>query len=113
MRWVAKNIVAAGLADRCEVQIAYAIGKADPVGLYVNTFGTGVISDKKLGQLIRSSFDLRPAALIQSLDLLHTKYRPTATYGHFGRSTYPWEQTDAVDHLQDQLKLIKNAFDES
>ena len=113
MRWVAKNIVAANLADRCEVQVAYAIGKADPVGLYVNTFGTGIISDKKLGQLIKSVFDLRPAALIYDLDLLHTRYRPTATYGHFGHDDYPWEQTNAVEHLLDAFSRIKNAFDES
>ncbi|WP_263120269.1 methionine adenosyltransferase [Cellulomonas sp. RIT-PI-Y] len=102
MRWVAKNVVAAGLAKRCEVQIAYAIGKAQPVGLYVETFGTGTVSDEQLTAAIREVFDLRPAAIIRDLDLLRPVYRKTAAYGHFGRdlAEFTWEQTDRVDALR-------------
>ena len=102
MRWVAKNVVAAGLARRCEVQVAYAIGKAHPVGLFVDTFGTGVIPDEKLQDAIASVFDLRPAAIIRDLDLLRPIYAQTAAYGHFGRSEldFTWEATDRVDALK-------------
>ncbi|WP_169165420.1 methionine adenosyltransferase [Cellulomonas taurus] len=102
MRWVAKNVVAAGLAKRCEVQVAYAIGKAQPVGLYVETFGTGTVSDEQLTAAIREVFDLRPAAIIRDLDLLRPVYRKTAAYGHFGRdlADFTWEQTDRVDALR-------------
>ncbi|MBU4215599.1 MAG: methionine adenosyltransferase [Actinobacteria bacterium] len=102
MRWVAKNVVAAGLARRCEVQVAYAIGKARPVGLYVETFGTGVVGDDVLSRAIEQVFDLRPAALIADLDLLRPIYRSTAAYGHFGRELpdFTWERTDRVDALR-------------
>ncbi len=102
MRWVAKNVVAAGLATRCEVQVAYAIGKAHPVGVFVETFGTGTVSDEKIQQAIHKVFDLRPAAIIADLQLLNTsvtKYRPTAAYGHFGRPGFTWENTDRADSL--------------
>ncbi|MDO5501765.1 MAG: methionine adenosyltransferase [Actinomycetia bacterium] len=107
MRWVAKNLVAAGLASRCEVQVAYAIGKAHPVGLYVETFGTETAPVEKIQQAITEVFDLRPAALVDDLDLLRPIYRPTAAYGHFGRTTaegvsdaFTWERTDRVEALQ-------------
>ncbi|MCL2590176.1 MAG: methionine adenosyltransferase [Betaproteobacteria bacterium] len=100
-RYVAKNIVAAGLADKCEVQVAFAIGIAKPVSLMVNTFGTGKISDEKIVELIRAHFDLRPKAIIQTLDLLRPIYSKTATYGHFGRDEpeFTWEQTDKATEL--------------
>jgi S-adenosylmethionine synthetase len=102
MRWVAKNAVAAGLADRLEVQIAYAIGKAAPVGLYVETFGTGVVSDDVITSAIREVFDLRPAAIIRDLDLLRPIYGQTAAYGHFGRELpdFTWERLDRVGDLR-------------
>jgi S-adenosylmethionine synthetase len=102
MRWVAKHVVAAGLASRCEVQVAYAIGKAHPVGLFVETFGTGVVADEKLQDAIVSVFDLRPAAIIRDLDLLRPIYSQTAAYGHFGRELpdFTWERTDRVDALK-------------
>ncbi len=102
MRWVAKNVVAAGLARRCEVQVAYAIGKAHPVGLYVETFGTGLVDDARLTAAIRQVFDLRPAAIIRTLDLQRPIYRRTAAYGHFGRELpeFTWERTDRVDELR-------------
>jgi S-adenosylmethionine synthetase len=107
MRWVAKNIVAAGLARRCEVQIAYAIGKAQPVGLYVETFGTETVSADKIQNAITKVFDLRPAAIIEDLDLLRPIYTPTAAYGHFGRmsaegveNAFTWERTDRVEQLR-------------
>jgi len=103
MRWVAKNIVAAGLAAKCEVQVAYAIGMARPVGLYVETFKTGVISDAKIAQLVTEVFDLRPGAIIDALDLLRPIYRPTAAYGHFGRPEFTWEQTNRVNDLKSLL----------
>ncbi|MCD4549546.1 methionine adenosyltransferase [Schaalia sp. lx-260] len=99
-RWVAKNIVAAGLAARCEIQVAYAIGRARPVGLYVDTFGTGLVSDERITQAIERVFDLRPAAMIAELDLLRPIYRMTSAYGHFGRDIFPWEQVNRVDALQ-------------
>jgi S-adenosylmethionine synthetase len=102
MRWVAKNVVAAGLAKRCEVQVAYAIGKAQPVGVFVQTFGTGVLPDERIQQAVQQVFDLRPAAIIADLDLLRPIYRPTAAYGHFGRELpdFTWERTDRVDALR-------------
>jgi len=102
MRWVAKNVVAAGLARRCEVQVAYAIGKSHPVGLYVETFGTAVVPEERLVTAIREVFDLRPAAIIRDLDLLRPIYRRTAAYGHFGRELpqFTWERTDRVADLQ-------------
>ncbi|GIG20352.1 S-adenosylmethionine synthase [Cellulomonas chitinilytica] len=102
MRWVAKNVVAAGLARRCEVQVAYAIGKAHPVGLYVETFGTATVPEARLTAAIREVFDLRPAAIIRDLDLLRPIYRRTAAYGHFGRELpeFTWERTDRVDDLR-------------
>jgi S-adenosylmethionine synthetase len=100
MRWVAKNVVAAGLASKVEVQVAYAIGSAHPVGLYVDTFGTGQVPDATLEQAVREVFDLRPAAIIQHLDLLRPIYRATVNYGHFGRPGFPWEETNRVDELR-------------
>ena len=102
MRWVAKNIVAAGLAGRVEVQVAYAIGKAAPVGLFVETFGTEKVDPAKIQAAITEVFDLRPAAIIRDLDLLRPIYAPTAAYGHFGRTDLdlPWERTDRVDALR-------------
>jgi S-adenosylmethionine synthetase len=102
MRWVAKNVVAAGLASRCEVQVAYAIGKALPVGVFVETFGTGTVADEKIQQAIHKVFDLRPAAIIADLELLNTsvvQYRPTSAYGHFGRPGFTWERTDRAQEL--------------
>jgi S-adenosylmethionine synthetase len=102
MRWVAKNAVAAGLATRIEVQVAYAIGKASPVGLFVETFGTETVDPLKIQQAINEVFDLRPAAIIRDLDLLRPIYAPTAAYGHFGRTDVdlPWEHTDRADALR-------------
>ena len=102
MRWVAKNVVAAGLADRAEVQVAYAIGKAHPVGLYVETFGTEKVENKKIVAAINEVFDLRPRAIIEELDLLRPIYAQTATYGHFGRELpdFTWERTDRVEALR-------------
>lgn len=99
-RYVAKNIVAAGLARRCEIQVSYAIGVAEPVSVSVNTFGTGDrYSDEKISKAVTEVFDLRPYGLIQMLDLLRPIYKPTATYGHFGRDGFPWEKTDRKDAL--------------
>jgi S-adenosylmethionine synthetase len=107
MRWVAKNVVAAGLAKRCEIQVAYAIGTAKPVGLYVETFGTESAPVDRIQAAITSVFDLRPAAIIEQLDLLRPIYKPTAAYGHFGRThaegvknAFTWEQTTKVEALQ-------------
>jgi S-adenosylmethionine synthetase len=107
MRWVAKNAVAAGLAARLEVQVAYAIGKAAPVGLHVETFGTGTVPDDEILQAIRAVFDLRPSAIIRDLDLLRPIYRQTATYGHFGRELpdFTWERLDRVDALRSETGL--------
>jgi len=101
-RWVAKNVVAAGLADRCEVQLAYAIGVARPLSINVETFGTGKIEDAKIASLIDQHFDLRPGAIIRDLDLRRPIYRQTAAYGHFGRTDVdlPWEQTNRVEALK-------------
>ena len=102
MRWVAKTVVAAGLATRCEVQVAYAIGKAEPVGLFVDTFDTGVVDDEKLQAAITEVFDLRPAAIIRDLDLLRPIYAQTSAYGHFGRTgaDFTWEATDRAELLK-------------
>lgn len=101
-RYVAKNIVAAGIADRCEIQISYAIGVADPISIHVETFGTGKLPDHEIIPLIRENFDLRPYGIIKMLNLLHPIYRPTATYGHFGREdlNVSWEKTDKADLLK-------------
>lgn len=105
MRHVAKNVVAAGLAERCEVQVAYAIGVAKPVSLMVNTFGTGKVSDEKLSEWILKHFDLRPKGIIQSLDLCRPIYSKTAAYGHFGREEpeFTWEKRDRADALKSEL----------
>ncbi|GAA1759579.1 methionine adenosyltransferase [Nostocoides vanveenii] len=110
MRWVAKNVVAAGLAGRCEVQVAYAIGKAQPVGLYVETFGTETAPIDAIRNAITTVFDLRPAAIVHDLDLLRPIYVPTAAYGHFGRTSaegvenaFTWERTDRVEELRRAL----------
>jgi S-adenosylmethionine synthetase len=105
-RYVAKNIVAAGLADRCEIQISYAIGVAEPTSIDIETFGTGKIEENKLIELVREHFDLRPRGLITMLDLLRPIYGPTASYGHFGRENegFPWENTDMADTLKEALK---------
>ena len=102
MRWVAKNIVAAGLADRCETQVAYAIGKAKPVGLFVECFGTERVAVERIQDAVLSVFDLRPAAITADLDLLRPIYSQTAAYGHFGREEpdFSWERTDRVDALR-------------
>jgi S-adenosylmethionine synthetase len=100
MRWVAKNVVAAGLARRCEVQVAYAIGKAHPVGVFLETFGTETMPVARISDAVAEVFDLRPAAIIAALDLLRPIYRRTAAYGHFGRDGFSWEATDRVDALR-------------
>ena len=107
MRWVAKNVVAAGLARRCEVQVAYAIGRAHPMGLYVETFGTETVDPARIGAAIRDVFDLRPAAIVRDLDLLRPIYRATSAYGHFGRELpdFTWERTDRVDALRSAAGL--------
>ena len=106
MRWVAKNVVAAGLAERCEVQVAYAIGKAHPVGLFVETFGTGTVPDSQIQDAITTIFDLRPAAIIRDLDLLRPIYALTSNYGHFGRELpqFTWESTSRAKALSDAVK---------
>jgi S-adenosylmethionine synthetase len=106
MRWVAKNVVAAGLATKCEVQVAYAIGKAEPVGLFIETFGTETADPAKISEAILQTFDLRPAAIIRDLDLKRPIYAQTAAYGHFGRelSDFTWERTDRADQLK---KLVE------
>ncbi|MFM8597679.1 MAG: methionine adenosyltransferase [Mycobacterium sp.] len=105
MRWVAKNVVAAGLADRIEVQVAYAIGKAAPVGLFVETFGTETVDPHRIEKAITAVFDLRPGAIVRDLDLLQPIYAQTAAYGHFGRNDLdlPWERTDKVDDLKNSV----------
>ncbi|CAB4678199.1 unannotated protein [freshwater metagenome] len=106
MRWVAKNVVAAGLARRCEVQVAYAIGKAQPVGLFVETFGTETVPVQRIQDAVLATFDLRPAAIIRDLQLLRPIYSLTSAYGHFGRELpeFAWERTDRVDALQKAIK---------
>jgi S-adenosylmethionine synthetase len=107
-RYVAKNIVAAGLATRCEIQISYAIGIAEPISIHVDTFGTGKLPEEKIIGLIRSHFDLRPYGIIRMLDMLRPIYRQTAAYGHFGREDLdvPWEKTDKADILRDALPAV-------
>ena len=102
-RYICKNIVAAGLADECEVQFAYAIGVANPVSLFVNTYGTGKVSEEKIARAIAENFDLRPAAIIEKLGLRRPIYKQTAAYGHFGRDAFPWEKTDMADTLKKYL----------
>ncbi|MCH4006877.1 MAG: methionine adenosyltransferase [Eubacterium sp.] len=104
-RWVAKNLVAAGLADRCELQVAYAIGVAEPVSISVNSFGTGKKDDEELAEIVKRHFDLRPGAIIRDLDLKRPIYRQTAAYGHFGRTDIdvPWEHLDKVEELKAEL----------
>ncbi|MDC0985185.1 methionine adenosyltransferase [Gammaproteobacteria bacterium] len=104
-RYIAKNIVAAKLATRCEIQLSYAIGVAEPTSTLVNTFGTGLMSDEKLSSIINDVFDLTPYGIINSLDLLNVKYKPTAGFGHFGRNdkNFTWEQTDKVDILKSAI----------
>ena len=106
MRWVAKNVVAAGFARRCEVQVAYAIGKAQPVGLFVETFGTETVPVNKIQDAVLQVFDLRPAAIIRDLDLLRPIYSKTSAYGHFGRELkeFTWESTSRVDALRAAIK---------
>ena len=109
-RYVAKNIVAAGLADRCEIQVSYAIGVAEPTSIMIDTFGTGKISDERITELVREHFDLRPYGILKMLDLLNAKqikYRKTAAYGHFGRENegFTWEMTDKADALRDAAGL--------
>ena len=112
-RYIAKNLVAAGLAERCEIQVSYAIGVAQPTSIMVNTFGTGNISDNRIVELIREHFDLRPYGITQMLDLLKPRYRATAAYGHFGRDDqdFPWERTDKAESLREAagLKPAKTA----
>jgi S-adenosylmethionine synthetase len=106
-RWVAKNVVAAGLAERCEIQVAYAIGVARPLSVNVETFGTGVLRDDGIAEVIQSIFDLRPGAIIRDLNLRRPLYRPTAAYGHFGRDDIeaPWERTSRIDDLRRAAKV--------
>ena len=101
-RYVAKNIVAAGLAKRCEVQVSYAIGIAEPMSINVDTFGTGSIPDERIGSLVREHFDLRPRGIVSMLDLLRPIYQATAAYGHFGReeANFTWERTDKAEALR-------------
>ncbi|HEY1693550.1 MAG TPA: methionine adenosyltransferase [Polyangiaceae bacterium] len=106
-RYIAKNVVASGVARKCEVQIAYAIGVAQPVGVHVDTFGTGKVADEVLEKYIMANFDMRPKALIETLDLLRPIYQPTAAYGHFGRSEFPWEKTDRAAKIADDLLRAK------
>ena len=106
-RYVAKNIVAAGIADKCEIELAYAIGVAEPVSIFVDTFGTGKIDDEKIVDLIRRNFELRPAGIIDMLNLRRPIYKQTAAYGHFGRTDIdlPWEHTDKADVLRKEAGL--------
>jgi S-adenosylmethionine synthetase len=106
-RWVAKNVVAAGAADRCEVQVAYAIGVAHPVSIMVETFGTNTVDEERIAAAVRNVFDLRPAAIARDLDLRKPRYKQTAAYGHFGRTgdAFTWERTDRVDALKSELGL--------
>lgn len=102
-RYIAKNLVAAGYADNCQVQLAYAIGVAEPVSLYINTFDTGKINEEKIEEIVRKEFDLTPAGIITQFDLKRPIYYPTAAYGHFGRSEFPWEALDKIKILQKHL----------
>jgi len=106
-RYVAKNLVAAGIAERCEIQISYAIGVAEPTSISVDTFGTGKLDQQRIIELIREHFDLRPRGIIEMLDLLKPRYLSTAAYGHFGREEplFTWERTDKADALRDAAGL--------
>ncbi|WP_127557697.1 methionine adenosyltransferase [Saccharospirillum alexandrii] len=104
-RYVAKNIVAAGLADKCEIQVSYAIGVSEPTSISINTFGTNKVDEALIADLVREHFDLRPRGIIEMLDLLRPIYRPTAAYGHFGREGFSWEATDKADALKAGAKL--------
>ena len=107
MRWVAKNVVASGLATKCEVQVSYAIGKAHPVGFFVETFGTGKVSNEQIADAVLATFDLRPAAIIRDLDLLRPIYKKTSAYGHFGRELpeFTWERSDRADRLAAAVQI--------
>ncbi len=111
-RWVAKNVVAAGLADRCEVQVAYAIGVAEPMSVLVETFGTAKIAEEQIAEAVKKVFDLRPAAIIHYLDLRRPIYKQTAAYGHFGRPDLdlPWERLDKVDALREATGFTGEAL---
>ena len=102
-RYIAKNIVKANVADKCEVELAYAIGVAEPVSVFVNTFNTGKVDDSLIEKAVWENFNLTPAGIISTLDLKRPIYAPTASYGHFGRDEFPWEKTDVVDALIKQL----------
>ena len=104
-RYVAKNIVAAGLADKCEIQVSYAIGVAEPTSISINTFGTNKVDEALIAELVREHFDLRPRGIVEMLDLLNPIYRPTASYGHFGREGFSWENLDKVDALKKGANL--------
>jgi S-adenosylmethionine synthetase len=105
-RYIAKNIVAAGLAEKCEIQVAYTIGRAAPVSVLVGAYSTGVLSSRELTEIVNKQFDLRPAAIIERLDLLRPIYSKTTNYGHFGRELpeFTWEKTDSVDDLKKAVK---------
>jgi S-adenosylmethionine synthetase len=103
MRYVAKNVVASGLADECELQVSYAIGEAEPVSININSYGTGKIDDEKLAEVVRHTFDFTPAGIIKQLDLLKPIYRATAAYGHFGRPEFSWEKTDKAEQLSNSI----------
>jgi S-adenosylmethionine synthetase len=107
MRYIAKNLVAAGLARRCELQVAYAIGEREPMSVLVDSFGTGRVADERLASLVQRYFDLTPAGIIKKLNLRRPIYKQTATYGHFGRSdlSLPWEETDMADTLARDANL--------
>ena len=102
-RYICKNIVAAGIADEMELQVAYAIGVARPVSVFVETFGTGKLPDDRIAEIVKEKFDLRPAAIIDALDLRRPIYSETAAYGHFGREIFPWEKTDRAEELKKYL----------
>jgi S-adenosylmethionine synthetase len=110
-RYIAKNVVASGLAEQCEVQISYAIGVAQPISVLVNTYGTGKLPDDQILELIKKNFDMRPKAIIDHLDLLRPIYKKTATFGHFGREDveFPWEKTDKAAILKKELEKAKKA----
>jgi S-adenosylmethionine synthetase len=108
-RYVAKNVVAAGLAERCEVQVSYAIGVAKPTSVTVETFGTNKVPEEKIIAAVNRHFDLRPYGIVKMLDLLRPIYRKTASYGHFGRPEFSWENTDKADELRADCKGVKAA----
>ena len=103
-RWVAKNIVAAGLADICELQVAYAIGHPEPVSIWVDAMGTAKVPEQKISDAVRKVFSFKPASIVQQLDLLRPIYRSTTNYGHFGKADLPWEQTNRVEELRAAVK---------